>query len=106
MPLNIKQHNHVNIAIEATTSAITSEPIELLSERDYTVIATTLGTGERVDVLVYDYSTDSFQPMKVGGDTVFMTENYDILTFSNVSCILKFQKTSTVVATGISIVSR
>lgn len=106
MPLNIKQRNHVNIVIEATTSASESSPIELVSERDYTVISTTLGAGEQVDVFIYDYATNAFQPLKVGGNIVIMTENYDVLTFSNVSCVLKFVKSATTIASGISVVSR
>lgn len=106
MPLNIKQRNNANIVIEATTSAFESEPVELVSERDYTVISTTLDIGEQVDVFIYDYATDTFQPLKVGGDIVIMTKNYDVLTFSNVSCVLKFVKSATTVASGVSLVSR
>lgn len=106
MTLSIKQRNHVKVVITATTSVSESEPIELVSERDYTVITTSLAAGEKIDVYIYDYATEVFQPLKVGGDIVIMTENYDVLTFSNVSCILKFIKTATAAATGVSVVSR
>lgn len=106
MTLSIKQRNRVNVVIHATTAIAESEPIELVSERNYTVITTTLAAGERIDVYIYDYTTEVFQPLKVGGDIVIMTANYDVLTFSNVSCILKFIKTVTAANTGVSVVSR
>lgn len=106
MPLDLKQKNHVTILIEATVDAFTSEPFELLSERDYTVISTSLGVGEEVDIQIYDYTTDTFQSLKVGGDDVFLTKDYELVTFSRVSCILKFVKTITINPVGISVVSR
>lgn len=106
MPLAIQQRNHVRIAIEATTAAIESSPIELVSERDYTILCSPLGLGEMVYVMVYDYTTDSFNQMRVGGNDVHMIPTYEVLTFSKVSCVIKLYKTATASAVGVSVVSR
>lgn len=106
MPVDIKQRNHVVIAIEATTEVAESEAIELLAERDYTIIASTLGASELVTVQVYDYTKEAYQPMKVGGDTVFMTQDYEILTFSRVSAVIKLNKTLTSQSVGVTVISR
>lgn len=106
MTLDIKQRNHINVVITATTTATESEPFELVSERSYTILSSTLGLGETVTVHVYDYATEAFIPMKVGGDTVYMTQNYQVLTFSNVSCVIKLVKSITASAVGVSILSR
>lgn len=106
MPLTIKQRNHIVYAIEATINAITSEPYELVTDKDYTIITSALGVGEEVIIHVYDYSKDTFQPLKVNGDSVKMVKDFELLTFSGVSCIIQIEKTSTTTPVGVTIVTR
>lgn len=106
MPLTIKQRNHIVYLIEATVDPITSEPYELVTDKDYTIVTSTLGTGEEVIINIYDYSKDTFQPLKVNGDQVKMIKDFELLTFSGVSCIIQLVKSATVSPVGVTIVTR
>lgn len=106
MSLNIKERNHVTIPIQPTTIAVVSDEIEFVSERNYTIISSPLQSGERVDVLVYDYANEQFNQMFIGGLEVFMTQNHEILTFARVGCVIKLSKGTTSTAVGVSIASR
>lgn len=106
MSLTIKEKNHVITPVDATTSAVVSSEIELVSERNYTIISSPLQTGERVGILVYDYSTGLFNQMYIGGVEVYMTQFHHILTFQNVSCVIKIDKGITANPVGVSIASR
>lgn len=106
MPLTLKQKNHVVPIIQATTDPYLSEPYELVTDKDYTIITSTLTGAEQITIHIYDYSKDIFQPLKINGDLVKMIVDYELLTFNGVSCIIKIEKTATVNPVGVTIVSR
>jgi len=106
MALTIKEKNHVTIHIEPTTDAVLSSEFELVSERNYTIICSPLQSGERIGILVYDYATQQFNQMYIGGFEVYMTQYHHVLTFQNVSCVIQIDKSETALPVGVSIASR
>lgn len=106
MPLTIKERNNVTLLIEPTTAALDSGEIEFVSEKHYTIISSPLGAGERISVLVYDYAKDTFNQMYIGGNEVYMTQYHEVITFANVSCVIKLSKGATASTVGVSIASR
>jgi hypothetical protein len=106
LPSTLKQKNHIVPIIPATLDAVLSEPYELITDKDYTLISSTLTGAEQITIHIYDYANDTFQPLKSSGDLVKMIMNYELLTFSGVSCVIKVEKTTTASPVGVTIVTR
>lgn len=105
MTLSIVQRNNVKIALAATTSAVTSEPYELVSDKSYTIFCTNLAGAETIELEVYDHSTEQFQPLRSSGAVVSLKLNYELLTFNN-AMVIRFVKSVTSNPVGVNIIHR
>lgn len=106
MTLSIVQRNNVTIILAPTTSAITSEPYELVSDKSYTIFCTNLTGAETIDLEVYDHSTAQFQPLRFAGAVVSLKLNYELLTFNNNAMVIRFVKSVTTNPVGLNIIHR
>ena len=99
-------NDNVQVVIVAKTAAETTAPIPLRDLVNYTLTSTTLGTGEEILGEIYDVTLEDWQPWMVGGDRVKLAQNYEQISVSNVSCMVRFVKSITASAVGLTMSNR
>lgn len=106
----ISANNTHIVAITPTVDVATSEPFELRASGsmqnpvNYSLISSPLGAGEEVAVEVWNEADQAFQPLNRDGAPVKLTQDNDWLTFDSVSLRVRFVKTATANAVGVSLV--
>ena len=103
-------NNIHEVAIAATTEAATSEAFELRSTAsmqnpvNYSVISSPLGAGEKVSVEIWNEAGSAWQAFNRDGGPVELTQHNDWLPLDAVSLRVRFVKTVTADAVGVSFV--
>lgn len=106
MPLiveNVQLHGTRKAIIPATTSAVTTDPIEIRDLVNYTFTSTTLQTGEEILVDIYDFSllVPDWQPYMLNGSAVKLAKDYEQLQLSASSILVRFVKSTTAAPVGL-----
>lgn len=93
----VQLHGTRKVLIEATTSAVTTAPIEIRDLVNYTFTSSTLGTGEEILVEIYDFSlpTPTWQPYMLNGSRVKLAKDYEQLQLSASAIVIRFVKGAT-----------
>lgn len=94
--------------IPATNGAIVSDAIEIRDLVNYTFTSTTLGAGEEIALEIYDFSqvVPVWQPYMLNGGRVKLVQNYEQLQLSASAILVRFVKTVTANAVGLTMSHR
>lgn len=104
MPLTIRTRNKLKTVISAVSITSTTDPYEFTGTRNYTVYCSpALGSGETIVFEIYNPVTDTYNTMKMGGSTVGLSQNNDVLKVFDTSCVVRFVKSVTASATSLFI---
>jgi len=104
----VQLHGTRKVIIPATTSAVTTDPIEIRDLVNYTFTSTTLQTGEEILVDIYDFSlpVPDWQPYMLNGSRVKLAKDYEQLQLSASSILVRFVKSITASAVGLTMSNR
>lgn len=91
------------IIITAKLAAETSAPFPLRASAQYTVLASTLGTGEEILGEIYDPSKAAWQAWFFEGQRVKLAQNQETLLFSELSALVRFVKPITAATVGLTV---
>ena len=100
---NVSLNDEVKIIIQATVSAVTTEPIPLRANTKYTLLCSTLGAGEEIVGEIYDPSRSAWQPWFYAGNRVKLAQNQEQFFFDGASGLVRFVKPVTTTNVGLTI---
>lgn len=100
---SITTRNTYNVFLEPTIAAVVTDEYELRPFKKYTINSSALSGSEEITVEILDQSTSEWQELKIGGDTVKLAHKYEMLLFSDIGMIIRFNKSSTASPVGITI---
>lgn len=100
----VRLHGTRKVIIPATTSAVTTAPIEIRDLVNYTFTSSTLGIGEEILVEIYDFSlpTPTWQPYMLNGSRVKLAKDYEQLQLNASSILVRFVKGATASDVGLT----
>jgi hypothetical protein len=103
MPITITYRNTYNVLIVPTVDAVISIEYELKPSKQYTVLCSPLTALETIAIEIYDWASDTWQPFKIGGNLIQMVAGYETILLSEVSAIIRFNKSITANAVGLTL---
>lgn len=92
-----------DILIEATANAETTTPVTINAHTQYTLLCSTLGTGEEILGEIYDPSRNVWQPWYFAGNRVKLAQNQEQFFFDGASCMVRFVKPVTIAEVGLTL---
>lgn len=100
----VQLHGTRKVIIPATTSAVTTAPIEIRDLVNYTFTSTTLQAGEEILVEIYDFSqlVPVWQPYMLNGSRVKLAKDYEQLQLNASSILVRFVKGATASDVGLT----
>lgn len=99
---DFKAYNNYVTVLEPTVNASVSEPYELRAGALYTLVATKMTNGT-IAIEVFDTTTKEWQAAYQKGSPMELKPDREIVTLSEGSMIIRFNKSVTAVPVGLSI---
>lgn len=100
---NVRLSDTHTIVIVAKTQAETTAPFAIRANTSYTLICSELASDEEIPIEVYDPALEDFTQLYDGGYAVKFAQNYQKITFTNESMIIRFVKPVTIAEVGLTL---
>jgi hypothetical protein len=92
-----------DILIASKTDTETSNPVTIHAHTQYTLLCSTLGSGEEILGEIYDPTKTAWQPWYFAGNRIKLAQNQEQFFFDGVSAIVRFVKPATTAQVGLTL---